>query len=125
MGGLATRMLFAVLRSATWVGFLQQVLGIDGLIPDPSNLESSVHVTVSGGLLELHVDHNYNQRMKLHRRVNLFVYLNHEWEESYGGHLELWNRNVTECGARILPSFGRVAGFLSTDYSWHGHPHPL
>merc|ERR1711862_500600 len=75
--------------------------------------------------LRLHADFNYNEALRLHRRVNVFVYLNDKWEDSYGGRLELWNRNVTICGASVLPLLGRIAASRTTDFSWHGHPWPL
>jgi len=53
------------------------------------------------------------------------MYLNPNWPESYGGHLELWNRNLTSCGQRVLPALGRFVAFSSTDFSYHGHPQPL
>lgn len=65
------------------------------------------------------------QRIRLHRRVNVFVYLNRAWRQSFGGHLELWTRNMSRCEQRILPSLGRFAVFSSTDFSYHGHPTPM
>ena len=62
---------------------------------------------------------------KLHRRVNVFLFLNDEWPEEYGGHLELWNKELNTCGQRILPSLGRFVIFSTSDFSYHGHPHPL
>merc|ERR1712046_357776 len=64
-------------------------------------------------------------RVRLHRRVNVFVYLNHAWSDVYGGHLELWSRNLSQCEQRILPTMGRFVAFSSTDFSFHGHPAPL
>ena len=62
---------------------------------------------------------------RLHRRVNVFVYINDDWPESYNGHLELWSRNMTTCVRRIAPTFGRFVVFSSTDFSFHGHPAPM
>ena len=70
-------------------------------------------------------DQSATGRVRLHRRVNIFVYLNHDWPDSYGGHLELWARNMSRCEQRIRVSFGRLAVFSSTDFSFHGHPKPL
>ena len=58
-------------------------------------------------------------------RVNTFVYLNANWSESHGGHLELWDRNLSACMQRVLPLMGRFVAFSSTDFSYHGHPVPL
>ena len=63
--------------------------------------------------------------VRLHRRVNVFVYLNPDWHDRYGGHLELWNRNMSSCERRILPSLGRLVVFSSSDFSYHGHPMPM
>jgi len=69
-----------------------------------------------------HVGGGAERRHRLHRRVNVFVYLNADWPEHYGGHLELWNRNMTRCHRRIAPTIGRFVAFSSSDYSFHGHP---
>lgn len=62
---------------------------------------------------------------RLHRRVNVFFYLNPNWPEHFGGHLELWSSNMSACHRRIAPSFGRFVAFSSTDFSFHGHPEPM
>ena len=53
------------------------------------------------------------------------VYLNKDWEEEYGGHLELWEKDMSQCVSKILPKFNRAAMFSTTGDSWHGHPNPL
>jgi len=113
------------LRSEKWGRFLDSLTGIQGVYADPIYFGSGIHSTSSGGSLDVHSDFN------LHpwggdRRVNTFVYLNDDpWPEEYGGHLELWNREMTKCEQRILPTFGRYVVFSTTDFSYHGHPQPL
>jgi hypothetical protein len=123
--GPATRAAFAFLKSSLWVNFLETLSGIKDIIPDPHYRGSGVHLIGRGGHLALHADFNRYETLGLRRRVNTFIYLNHDWPEEYGGHLELWNRNMTACGQRILPSYGRFVVFSSTDFSYHGHPIPL
>lgn len=86
---------------------------------------SGLHQTLPGGLLQVHADFNRHKVTGLHRRVNMFVYLNPEWDEKYGGHLELWPRDLSKCEQRILPTLGRFVVFSTTDFSYHGHPAPL
>ena len=76
-------------------------------------------------MLKVHADFNKNRFLGLDRRLNLLIYLNKDWEESYGGHFELWNKDMTKCEKKILPLFNRMAMFSTTTYSYHGHPSPL
>jgi len=125
MGG-ATRLLFATLRAPPFVRWLEQLTGIAKLRPDPGYSGSGVHITATGGRLGVHADFNHLPlKPSWHRRVNTFVYLNDEWPEAYGGHLELWDRNLTACATRVLPTMGRFVAFSTTDFSYHGHPVPL
>lgn len=39
------------------------------------------------------------------------IYLNKDWREEYGGHLELWDREARTCRTRILPLFNRTVVF--------------
>lgn len=105
--------------------FLEQMTGIEGLIPDPYFGGGGLHQIEPGGFLKIHADFNVHPKLKLDRRANMLVYLNRGWREEWGGHLELWNASMTECRKRILPSFNRTVVFSTTDTSYHGHPHPL
>ena len=59
------------------------------------------------------------------RRINVLIYLNKNWKDSYGGHLEFWNKNMSKCEKKIPPLFNTMAIFSTTDFSNHGHPDPL
>jgi Rps23 Pro-64 3,4-dihydroxylase Tpa1-like proline 4-hydroxylase len=123
--GDATRQLLAEFNSATFVDFLEELTGIRGLVPDPHLEGGGLHQIVRGGHLNVHVDFNRHPRTGLDRRLNVLVYLNRDWEEEYGGALELWGRDQARCEQRILPLFNRLVVFNTTEYSFHGHPEPL
>ena len=123
--GQSLREFLWAMSSAPVLEFLEALTGIDGLIPDPYFGGAGPHQIERGGFLKVHADFNWHPKMRLDRRLNLLVYLNKDWEEEYGGHLELWDRDVTRCERRILPVFNRTVVFSTTDESFHGHPRPL
>ena len=55
------------------------------------------HEIKRGGLLKIHTDFNRHPTMELDRRLNVLIYLNKDWEESYGGHLQLWDKDMKYC----------------------------
>lgn len=105
--------------------WLEAMTGIDGLIPDPYFGGGGLHQIEAGGFLKVHADFNVHPKLKVDRRLNLLIYLNREWKDEYGGHLELWEVGTKVCRQRILPLFNRTVVFATTDRSLHGHPHPL
>lgn len=125
MMGPHTKFLFSLMRSPVFIAFLERLTGLTGVIPDPMYLGSGLHQTQSGGLLGIHADFNFHPHVGLDRIINVFLYLNEGWQPSWGGYLELWHKNMSHCGARILPTNNRLAIFSTTDWSWHGHPEPM
>jgi Rps23 Pro-64 3,4-dihydroxylase Tpa1-like proline 4-hydroxylase len=123
--GPATRLLLYHLNSATFLQFLTKVTGIDDLISDPLFEGGGLHQIIPGGKLGVHADFNKHRNFGLDRRLNLLLYLNKDWREEYGGHLQLWDREMTRCQAKVLPIFNRVLIFGTTDFTYHGHPDPL
>lgn len=123
--GAFTRLLLYQFNSAPFIEFLEHLTGIEGLIPDPHFWGGGLHQLERGGYLKLHADFTFHPLLKLNRRLNVLVYLNREWEESYGGFLELWDKDITKCEARIAPIFNRCVIFNTTDLSFHGHPEPI
>jgi len=105
--------------------WLEALTGIDGLIPDPYFGGGGLHQIEAGGFLKVHADFNVHPKLKLDRRLNMLIYLNKDWRDEYGGHLELWDSDMRECRKRILPTFNRTVIFSTTDTSFHGHPQPL
>ncbi len=112
------------LNSAVVLQFLETLTGIPRLISDPY-YTGAVHQIEPGGFLEVHADFNKYPRLNLDRRLNLLLYLNRDWKEEYGGHLELWDRSMKACVKKILPVFNRCVVFSTTDTAFHGHPTPL
>jgi hypothetical protein len=123
--GAVTRQLLAELNSSTFVAFLERLTGIPSLIPDPHLEGGGQHQIERGGYLKIHADFNRHPRLDLERRLNLLLYLNRDWTDEYGGHLELWDGEMRHCVQRILPVFNRCVVFSTTPSSYHGHPDPL
>lgn len=119
------RQLVLELNSGPFAAVLSQLTAIDDLLVDAQLLGGGVHLVKPGGLLRVHADFRRHQKCNLARRLNLLLYMNPDWREEYGGHLELWDREMKHCVERILPIANRCVIFTTTDDSYHGHPHPL
>lgn len=114
------------LNSAPFVKFLNNLTGIkETLITDPYLIGGGLHELRNGGYLNVHADFNQHPQMKLDRRLNILIYLNHNWTDNNGGHLELWDKDMTRCEKKILPIFNRMVIFSTTDYSYHGNPNKV
>ena len=121
----ATVMLLNYLNSAEFLQPLETLTGISGLIPDPYYYGGGVHSIIRGGFLKIHADFNWHEKLQLHRRVNLLLYLNSDWDPSWGGALELWDATMEKKHVAVMPVINRLVIFNTTDFSYHGHPEPL
>jgi Rps23 Pro-64 3,4-dihydroxylase Tpa1-like proline 4-hydroxylase len=119
------RDLLYFLNSRPMLQFLETLTGIKGVVPDPYFEGGGLHQIVPGGKLGVHADFNLHPQLNLDRRINVLIYLNKDWKEEYGGHFELWDRQMTHAEHKILPLFNRCAIFSTTSWSYHGHPTPL
>lgn len=119
------RQLIWELNSSTFIRSLERLTGISNLVPDPSHRGGGLHQILPGGVLGVHADFTHHRDYDLERRVNLLIYLNRDWEDEYEGHLELWNRDASQCARRIRPLAGRCVIFNTDASSYHGHPRPL
>ena len=109
-------------NSAVFISFLEKLTGIEGLIPDPYYRGGGMHQIIPGGFLKVHVDFNWHKKLNLERRLNIIFFLNKNWKEEYGGHFELWNKEMTKSEVKVLPVFNRMAIFSTSEDSFHGHP---
>jgi hypothetical protein len=115
----------AMMNSYVVLEFLTLLSGIEKLIPDPNFSGGGLHQIVRGGKLNIHADFNFESRLGLYRRLNVLLYLNKDWKDSYEGFLELWDQTLSKCQQKIAPLFNRCVIFDTTSESYHGHPTPL
>ena len=118
--------LISDLSSQDFIEFLQKLTGINNLKADPTLQGGGLHMTKTGGYLNIHADFTVHPlKRDWRRRVNLLLYLNSNWQESYEGHLELWSKDMKKCVHRISPQLNRCVIFNTDDDSFHGVPAAL
>jgi len=120
-----TRELVRALISGTFLRALSKLTGIDNLISDPYLMGGGESSVFRGGTLDIHCDGNWHDAMAVHRRMNIILYLNKNWQESWNGQLELWDKEMKGCVKKIAPINNRLVIFLTNDFTFHGHPQPL
>ena len=115
----------ACIQSPAFLELVGRMTGIDGLLYDPHYFGGGTHDNRDGQSLDVHIDFNHHPATGWHRRLNLIVYLNREWEDGWGGELEL-HRDPhdpdTDEVVAIAPLFNRCVVFETTEHSWHGFP---
>jgi hypothetical protein len=113
------------LNSPAFLEFLSTLTGIKGLMKDDLLEGGGIHQSKRNGYLNIHADftvHPHHRHWQ--RRVNVLVYLNKDWEEEWGGKLELWDTQMKACERKVLPVFNRCVIFNTDADSYHGHPEP-
>ena len=104
------------LRQLTWQNELMADFGLHG---------GGIHMHQAGDYLNAHLDYDIHPKLDMKRKLNLIVYLNPNWQESWGGNLGLWSHDEETGQAKDLiksvpPLFNRAILFDTSQNSWHG-----
>jgi hypothetical protein len=121
--GETYRQLDDFIQTPEFLGLITEMTGIPDLLYDPEYVGGGTHENLESQALDPHVDFNYHPRTGWHRRLNLIVYLNPEWDESWGGNLDMhsnpWDPE-NDRTSTALPVFNQAVLFETSERSWHG-----
>lgn len=120
-----SKAVFHALNSRPFIQFLENMSGIEGLIPDPYYMGGGIHRSNSTGFLDIHADFNHHSIMDLERRLNVLIYLNPDWKKEYGGSFEIWTNDMKEKIEGFAPVMNRMCCFSTGDDTMHGNPEPV
>lgn len=124
-----TYKVFQQLISEQFISYLSGKLNIK-LYPDPGLHGGGWHIHGRGGNLNPHLDYSIHPKLGLQRKINIIIYLSSDLKDEHGGHLGLWNHDVSRNAPGklmniIQPRFNRAVIFDTTQNSWHGICQPL
>jgi hypothetical protein len=122
---LETYKFMSKLVSKDFVDHISEITGEKTLFADPGLHGGGWHIHGNDGRLNVHMDYSIHPKLKLLRKYNLIVYLSEEWEDSWGGNLELWSHDPAtnqpkECKVVVQNKFNRAVLFDASKNSWHG-----
>ena len=113
---------FYALSHELIINKLKQLFNIPNLEHDPYCHGAGLHMHPRYGRLNMHLDYEVHPITNKQRRLNIILYLNDDWQQSWNGDTQLWNRAMTECVIRSYPKSNTAIIFVTTEQSWHGVP---
>lgn len=99
---------------------MSYIFDMPNLLADEQLAGGGIHQTGPRGHLDVHIDFNFLEDRQLHRRLNILIYLNNGWKPEWGGNIELWNKDVSQCIHSFSPIFNRCVVFETNEISYHG-----
>jgi Rps23 Pro-64 3,4-dihydroxylase Tpa1-like proline 4-hydroxylase len=121
---------FDYLMSNSFTNIMSVATGIMDLRGDIGLHGGGWHAHSRGGKNNIHLDYDIHPKLGKQRKLNIIVYMTPDWDNSYGGGLELWSHNAEtnqpkECVKLVENKFNRAIIFDTTQNSWHGLPKEL
>src|SRR4029079_2265767 len=102
-----------LLQTREFLDLIGRITGIPDLLYDPWYFGGGTHENRNGQDLDAHVDFNRHPLERWHRRLNLIVYLNHDWDDAWGGSLQLHSdpRSPDDRTTLVTPLYNRCVIF--------------
>ncbi len=101
----AHKITYDLMHSGEMLYDLEQMTGIVGLLPDPHLVGAGFSIMRNGSELGPHYDFNWNDRLRLHRKLTSILYLTPDWKDEWGGENITWTANPElDSSAKIVES---------------------
>lgn len=106
------------LQQPAVVARISALLGLEGVLPDPTLYAGGLSMMFENDFLNPHIDNSHDGQRNLYRRLNLLYYVSPEWTLENGGNFELWDDEVTQ-QKTIVSCFNRLVVMETNKRSWH------
>lgn len=101
------------------VKLIGDICGVKSIFPDEHLYAGGLSLMKRDNFLNPHLDNSHDKDRNNWRVLNLLYYLTPNWEESFGGNLEIWPKGVKNNPVTILSKFNRLVIMATHQKSWH------
>ena len=101
------------------VSLVGEICEIDDLEPDEHLYAGGISLMAEDNYLNPHLDNSHDKDRDRWRILNLLYYVTPDWQDEYGGHLEVWPRGLEHEQITIHSRYNRLAVMATHNKSWH------
>lgn len=101
------------------VDLVASICNIDQAIPDENLYAGGISMMGKNQFLNPHLDNSHDKDREYWRVLNLLYYVTPNWNEEYGGNLELWPNGLKQNQITIHSKFNRLVVMATHDSSLH------
>lgn len=101
------------------VKLICEICNIKYAVPDENLYAGGLSMMGYKQFLNPHLDNSHDKDRALWRVLNLLYYVTPNWEEEYGGNLELWTEGIDKKQITIHSKFNRLAVMATHNNSLH------
>ena len=117
------RKIFLLLKGKQFISYIQKLLEIKELSPDPTMNWSGLRVMLPNSKQMIHSDARIHPVSKERKEATCLLYLNKNYKKfNDEGCLEIWCNDMKKCVHKIEPLENRLVLFLNSEKSYHGVP---
>jgi Rps23 Pro-64 3,4-dihydroxylase Tpa1-like proline 4-hydroxylase len=101
------------------VKIVSEITGFPELFPDEYLYAGGVSLMEHGCFLNPHLDNSHDKDRDKYRVLNLLYYVTPDWQQEYGGNLEIWDRGLKQECRTIHSKFNRLVIMATNKTSIH------
>jgi Rps23 Pro-64 3,4-dihydroxylase Tpa1-like proline 4-hydroxylase len=101
------------------LALVARITGLEAMEADENLYAGGISAMIRGSYLRPHLDNSHDADRKRYRVLNLLYYVSPDWEESYGGSLQLWDDGPRGPARTICSRFNRLVLMATDPRSWH------
>ena len=101
------------------VELVSEICGLKDIYPDANLYAGGISAMAHKQFLNPHLDNSHDKDRQRWRVLNLLFYVTPDWEESYGGNLELWPGGLGKEQITVHSKFNRLAVMATHNSSLH------
>lgn len=98
---------------------ISRITALNSLEPDIDLYAGGISAMSKGAYLRPHLDNSHDKSRGRYRVLNLLYYVTPNWQQEFGGSLQLWDEGPRGSPRTISSAFNSLVLMITNKESWH------